>query len=81
MVTGRKLHAPRCLRPKGDHTVLLFRGWPLSLPFRGRPLFLCGEAPTVGAAGGFGRPAGGSFGGKTLGQEVGGLGEGDLTIA
>lgn len=62
-----------------DWTVLL-GGRPLSLPFRRRPLFLCGEAPLVRAPGGFGRPAASSFGSKTLGHEVGEPGQGGLAI-
>jgi len=69
---GRKIIAER--------TVLL-GGRSLSLPFRGRPLFLCGEAPAVGAAGGFGCSAAGGFGCKTLCQQVCELGEGNLAVA
>lgn len=63
-----------------DRTVL-FGGRPLSLPFRCRPLFLCGEAPTVRTPCGFGRPTGSSFGSQTLCHEVGELGQCDLAIA
>lgn len=43
---------------------------PPSLLFCRRTLFLCGKAPTIGAAGGFGRPAGSSFGGNGACQEA-----------
>ncbi|MCU1552835.1 MAG: hypothetical protein JWM13_321 [Arthrobacter sp.] len=59
----------------------LLGGRPLSLPFGRRPLFLCGEASTVRAPGGFGRPAGRSFGRKALCRDVGELGQGDLAIS
>ena len=60
---------------------MLLGGRSLSLPFRGRSLFLCGEAPAVGAAGGFSRPAAGGFRRKPLCQQVCELGEGNLAVA
>lgn len=60
---------------------MLLGGRSLSLPFRGRPLFLGGEAPAVGAAGRFGCSAAGSFRRKTFCQEVCELGECNLAVA
>lgn len=67
---------------EGPKTVLKLLGKrTLSLLFRRRPLFLCDSVPTPGAPGRFGRPAAGSFRSKTLEDEVGELGQGDLPIA
>lgn len=71
----------RCLAARNCRREVLLGRRPFSLPFRLCPLFLCGEAPTVRAVGGFGRPAASSFRSKTFCHEVGELGQGDLAIA
>lgn len=69
------------MRSSRTTTAALLGGRSLSLPLRRRPLFFCGEAPTVRAPGGLGRPASGWFGSETLCHETGELGQGDLAIA
>ncbi len=72
--------SPAIPRRKSVDSALL-GGRPLPLPLCRRPLFLCGETPSVRAPGRFGRTAAGRFGSEALCHEVGELGQCDLTVA